>query len=102
MSKILHWHLSLNKNSLGEMSAVAASNYVHHISRSTRFFYHMNHDNYPNVYSGSDRGLLAHEYPVPADSFRLVHRGVDLIHMLHRGGLNFGMDIFCYLYERKT
>ena len=92
----------LNKNSLGEMSAAAASNYVHHISRSTRFFYHMNHDNYPNVYSGADRGLLAHEYPIPADSFRLVHRGVDLIHMLHRGGLNFGMDIFCYLYERKT
>ncbi len=91
----------LNKNSIGEMNSMAATNYIKHICRSTNYLFHMNHDNYPNIYEDGERGLLASEYPIPSDQFRLLYRGVEPFHMLHRGGLNLEMDIFCYLYGRR-
>lgn len=93
--------LFMNKNSLGEMTKEAVINYVGHITRSTRYFFHMNHDIYPNVYSNNRRGLLGHEYPVPKDKFNLLFRYPDVGHMLHRGRVDYNMDIFLYLYGRK-
>lgn len=93
--------LFVNKNSLGEMTREAASNYVRQVARSTRYFFHMNHDITPNVYDDRQRGLLGHEYPVPPDTFQLLLRYPDLGHLLGQGHLDFGMDIFQYLYERK-
>lgn len=94
--------LFVNKNSLGEMTSEAVVNYVGHIARSTaRYFFHMNHEIYPNVYADDRRGLLGHEYPVPADAFRLLFRYPDLGAMLHQGVLDYSMDIFTYLYERR-
>ncbi len=94
--------LFINKNSLGEMTKEAVINYINHITRATRYFFHMNHDIRPNIYSNNERGLLGHEYPIPMDKFRLLFRYPDIGHMLYQGGMDFSMDIFLYLYERKT
>jgi hypothetical protein len=93
--------LFINKNSLGEMTREAAANYVNLIVDSTRYFFHMNHDNFPNRYLDTSLGLLGYEYPVPEDKFKLLFRYPDIGHILHKGGLDFDMDIFFYLYERR-
>ena len=94
--------LFMNKNSLGEMTSKAAMNYVHHIANSTRYFFHMNHDIFPNVYSDSSPGLLGYEYPVPKDKFKLLFRYPDVGHMIFQGKVDYYMDIFLYLYERRV
>ena len=86
-----------NKDSLGEMTAES----VGHIARATRYFFHMNHDLYPNLYDGDVPGLLAHEYPVPSEQFKLLFRYPDVGHLLGLGGIDYSMDIFLYLYERR-
>ena len=93
--------LFMNKNSLGEMTRKAAINYVHHIANSTRYFFHMNHDIFPNVFSDSSPGLLGYEYPVPKDKFKLLFRYPDVGHMISQGKVDYYMDIFLYLYERR-
>lgn len=93
--------LFVNRNSLGEMTKEAVINYVEYITMSTRYFFHMNHDIYPNIYNNNSRGLLGHEYPVAMDKFKLLFRYPDVGHMLYLGGLDYRMDIFVYLYERK-
>ncbi len=92
--------LFLNHTSLGEMTRAAVANYVHLIGRATQYFFHLNHDNYPNLYTQGERGLLGYEYPLPPDQFRLLFRYPDIGHMLLTGGLDFRMDTFVYLYER--
>ncbi len=94
--------LFINKNSLGEMSKEAVANYVYYITSATRYFFHINHDIYPNIYSNNESGLLGYEYPVPADKFKLIFRYPDIGHLLYQGEVDFGMDLFLYLYERKT
>ena len=94
--------LFINKNSLGEMSRDSVNNYIEYISRSTKYFFHMNHELYPNVYSDNSRGLLGYEYPVPMDGFKLILRYPEMGYMLHRGHIDFNMDIFMYLYERRS
>jgi len=94
--------LFLNKNSLGEMTADAAANYVGHIARATDYFFHMNHEHYANVYADGARGLLGYEYPVPPESFKLVFRYPDLGLMTAGGYVDYGMDVFAYLYTRRA
>lgn len=93
--------LFLNKNSLGEMSEEATRHYISVIADASRFFFHMNHDVYPNEYGQEGRSLLGHEYPVPSGRFRLVFRYPDLGHLLGTGALDWRGDIFMYLYERR-
>lgn len=93
--------LFLNKNSLGEMTAESVHSYVGCISKATRgYFFHMNHDIHPNVYDNGERGMLSGEYPVPEDKFSLIFRYPDIGHMLYQGFVDFGADIFIYLYKR--
>lgn len=93
--------LFINKNSLGEMDKNSVNAYLRGIARATRYFFHLNHDVVPARIGDHQVGLLAHEYPVPADQFRLLLRYPDLGHLLfHEGEADFGMDIFLYLYER--
>ena len=92
--------LFVNKNSLGEMTKEAVVNYVDHITKSTKYFFHMNHDIYPRVYTDNSRGLLGYEYPVPMEKFKLIFRYPDVGHMLYRGSIDYKEDIFFYLYER--
>ena len=94
--------LFINKNSLGEMTAESVRAYLGHITRATRYFFHMNHDRYPNLYDDHQPGLLAHEYPVPVDQFKLLFRYADIGHLLGMGGVDYSMDIFLYLYERRA
>ncbi|MFH1879112.1 MAG: putative sugar O-methyltransferase [Candidatus Omnitrophota bacterium] len=91
--------LLVNKNSLGEMTKEAVENYMRYILKATKYFFHMNHDIYPNYYGHEERGLLGYEYPI--DNFKLLFRYPDISHMLYLGGLDFHQDIFLYLYERK-
>ena len=94
--------LFINKNSLGEMTKEAVINYINHIARSTRYFFHMNHEIYRNVFTDNSRGLLGYEYPVPMDKFKLIFRYPVIGHMLYQKGIDYkdAMDIFFYLYER--
>jgi len=92
--------LFTNINSLGEMDREAVTNYVGHIARTTRYFFHMNHDIHSPEVSGEKPGMLASEYPVPADRFRLLFRYLDAGHLLYHGFIDSQSDIFLYLYER--
>lgn len=94
--------LFVNKNSLGEMNSDAAVNYIKYISLSTKYFFHMNHDIYPNIYDDGKRGLLGYEYPINSEEFKLIMRYSDIGHMLHNGSFDKYMDIFFYLYEKRA
>lgn len=94
--------LFLNKNSLGEMNSAAAMNYLKFICPSTKYFFHMNHDIYPNIYEDGKRGLLGYEYPINTEEFKLIMRYPDIGHMLHNGSFDKYMDIFFYLYEKRV
>ena len=92
--------LFVNKNSLGEMTKEAVINYVDHITKATKYFFHMNHDIYPIVYADNSVGLRGYEYPVPMDKFKLMFRYPDIGHILNQRGIDYKEDIFLYLYER--
>jgi hypothetical protein len=94
--------LFMNTFSLGEMAPAAAAMYVGHVARTSRLFFHMNHDRVPNVFGDGSRSLLGYEYPMPHDRFRLMYRYPDLFHTTNRGFLNFASDTFAYLYERGS
>ena len=95
--------LFMNKNSLGEMARESVENFVSNIARATSgYFFHMNHDNYPNIYENGRVGLLGSEYPVPGDEFNLLLRYPDIGALLSQGWLDLNADRFFYLYERKS
>jgi len=94
--------LFMNVSSLGEMPADVARAFVADITRATRYFFHSNHDRRRNVYKDGSQGLLAHEYPIPSDRFRLVTRYPELFSSSVKGFLNFGEDYFVHLYKRST
>ena len=94
--------LFINKNSLGEMSPNAASNYVNYISSATKYFFHLNHEINKNNFSDNSASLLANEYPVPKDKFKLILRSPDIWSSFPSGKKDhFIEDIFIYLYEKK-
>ena len=94
--------LFINKNSLGEMPHKAMANFASHIACASDYFFHMNIENNPNMYSDGTVGPMASQYPVPMDSFRLLFRYPDLDHLLSQGFLDLRQDIFIYLYQRKN
>jgi hypothetical protein len=91
--------LFVNKNSLGEMTAAAARNYVRLIADSTRYFFHLNHERFRNDFGGGERSLLASEYEVP-EALKLLLRLPELGHGLVPDSVGGGSDIYLYLYER--
>jgi hypothetical protein len=94
--------LFINKNSLGEMNSDAVINYMKYINLSSEYFFHMNHEIYPNVYDEGNKGLLGYEYPIKIDDFKLIMRYPDISHMLYNGSFDKYMDIFFYLYQRRS
>ncbi len=92
--------LFINKNSLGEMEADAARNYVRIISRSARWFFHMNHERLRNDFGGGSRSLVASELGVPLDRFRRIVRYPEIGHATLQPFLGAESDIYLYLYER--
>ena len=93
--------LFLNKNSLGEMNPEAVDNFMKYINLSTEYFFHMNHDIFPNIYKDGKKGRLGYEYPVDIRDFKLIMRYPDIGHMLYNGSFDRYMDIFFYLYQRR-
>ena len=83
------------------MTRESATNYLKYITLSSNYIFHMNHDVFPNVYSDGESGLLGYEYPISSDDFLLLFRYPDMGHMLTKGGIDYYMDIFLYLYKRK-
>ena len=94
--------LFLNKNSLGEMNPEAVDNFMKYINLSTEYFFHMNHDIFPNIYKDGKKGRLGYEYPVDIRDFKLIMRYPDIGHMLYNGSFDRYMDIFFYLYQRRV
>jgi hypothetical protein len=93
--------LFINTHSLGEIPADTAADYITEATRRCDWFFHINHE-----YGRTDQGprqdsLLAGEYPVPADEFRLVWRQPEMLHALFRGYLDREFDAFIYLYGRR-
>ena len=101
IEKLKSVDLFVNECSLGEMTPEAATNYVHHIARSTRYFFHMNHDRFRNHYDGGRMSLLGREYPI-GDQFTLLFRYPELKHILFNGTIDLNNDTFIYLYERNA
>jgi len=93
--------LFINKNSLGEINIDAAKLFIKHITKSTNYFFHMNHDNYPYQFSDNSKILLSNEYPIDDKKFRLLFRYPDLGHFSPSGFYNYDNDIFLYLYQKK-
>jgi len=92
----------LNQNSLGEMLSDTAHKFIQIISKSTKeYFFHLNHDNYQNIFEDNSSGLLASEYPLDMEKFKLMFRYPDLGHLTYRGKIDYYMDIFVYLYQVK-
>jgi len=94
-------NLFMNMCSLGEMDSDAAKNYVKHITNSTKYFFHMNHSIFPNIYSDGSRGLLSYEYPIQKKQFKLLFKYPDFGHSLSDGSLDYYSDMFMYLYEKR-
>jgi len=94
-------NLFINKNSLGEMTNEAATNYLNFILDSTDYFFHMNHEIYRNIFSVDSQSFLNREFPIRRDNFQLLYRYPDIWHMLQNGKIDFYMDIFMYLYKKK-
>jgi hypothetical protein len=91
-----------NYASLGEMTAEAARTYVSAITRATKYFFHVNHEVFRNVYGEGDASLLAHEYPVPAEEFDLLSRSPELFISTLNGTLDYASQSFVYLYGRRV
>lgn len=94
--------LFLNTNSLGEMRMDAACNYLKHICRSARYLFHLNHETKTNIFSEDEgRSLVAAEFPIPPEQFRLLMRYPDLIQRSFGDKFGWNEDMFFYLYEKK-
>ena len=93
--------LFINMCSLGEMEKETVKKYCKYISKSSNFFFHMNHDVYRNKFSTSKSGLLSNEYPI-GNEFTLVSKYLDIFHFIHLdGNIHFKNDIFAYLYKKN-
>jgi putative sugar O-methyltransferase len=96
--------LFLNKNSLGEMKPNTVHKYIEHISYSTNYFFHMNHEKIRNNFDDGTQSLLNNEYLLPEDKFDLIFRQADLGHIIYRGEFEINSDIddiFMYLFKKK-
>jgi len=96
--------LFLNKNSLGEMDSHTVHKYIEYISKSSNYFFHMNHEKFRNLFNNGTKSLINSEYPISENEFDLIFRYPDLGHLIYRGELELDYsdvhDIFMYLYKK--
>lgn len=93
--------LFVNENSLGEIEASACENYVKEICRSSKAFWHRNHEVRRFNFDGNTTSLLNREYPVPEDRFAKVFRHADLNSLVSGARMNRDSDMFCYYYRLR-
>ena len=74
--------------------------YLNVITSCTKYFFHMNHEKWVHTYDDGSSGVLASDYNIPDDKYKLLMRYPDLAHLTYEGGINYNHDIFFYLYER--
>ena len=93
--------LFVNKNSLGEMMPNTSKKLVENICRTTKTFFHINHETERNFFEDGSKSLLNKEYPVPSN-FDLLFRYPDLAHMTYDSvKINYESDIFVYCYQKN-
>ena len=93
--------LSINKNSLGEIEANAAKNYIKHIHRTSKYFFSMNHEYFRNNFENGKQSLVNQEYNKDG-KFKELIRYPDLGHLIYENNkLDFDNNIFFYIYEKK-
>lgn len=94
--------LFVNKNSLGEMMPNTSKKLIDNICRSTKTFFHINHETFRNCFENNTKSLLNKEYPIHKD-FQLLFRYPDLNHLIYENGkLDYDSDIFVYCYQKKS
>ncbi len=94
--------LAINKNSLGEMDSDAAKNYLYHITRTSKYFFSMNHEHIRNYFSDGKKSLLNSEYNLDK-KFKTLIKYPELGHLIGENNkLDYhGSDILFYIYEKK-
>lgn len=93
--------LAINKNSLGEMDPEAATNYLRHIIRTSKYFFSMNHEHFRNTFSDGKKSLVNSEYNLDKKLKKLV-RYPDLGHLIWENNkLDYDSNILFYIYEKK-
>ena len=93
--------IALNMSSLGEMNPAACRRFVSEICRVSDGFWHMNHEFNRNAFEDGTSSLVNPEYPVPAETFRLVLRYIESVNALCKGRFDDGYDIYGYYYRRR-
>jgi len=94
--------LAINKNSLGEMDPEAAKNYLSHITRTSKYFFSVNHEHVRNSFSDGKKSLLNSEYNLDK-KFKTLIKYPELGHLIWENNkLDYdGSDILFYIYEKK-
>jgi putative sugar O-methyltransferase len=94
-------NIFFNKCSLGEMNKKTVKAYISEIERiSDGYFFHLNQDFHYRNFNSKERNLLASEYPIDAKKFNLLFRYLDVSGFVHDKFLNYGNDIFIYIYKK--
>ena len=92
--------LFMNTNSLGEMRAITARQYITHIARLAKYFFHRNKEFSPRRFPDGSNGLIAPQFNIP-ESAKLEWRYPCIIQNVHRHvrTLDYHNDTFTYLYK---
>ena len=93
--------LFINTFSLGEMKKNTAENYLNYITKSAKLFFHINQHTVPNIFSDGSKGLLAYEYKIPPEKFKLLSCSPHIGDMFDQTRIE-GKNMFCFshLYEK--
>jgi putative sugar O-methyltransferase len=91
----------INLNSLGEMSPETTTKFVSEITRTSKYFWHMNHEFIRNDFTPTSSSLINCEYGLPNDQFRQVVRYQDIGHAIYKGNFDLNSDIYCYVYKNN-
>ena len=93
--------LFVNENSLGMMTPALCKLFVQHICRTSRAFWHRNHEVRRNRFADGTTSLVNQEYPICRDRFWQVIRHCDIARVVGDEKPTSRKDMFWYYYRRK-
>jgi hypothetical protein len=93
--------LFINENSLGVMPPSACRLFVKEICRSSKAFWHRNHEVRRNPFGDGATSLVNREYPIDRDQFREVVRYCDVARLVGHDRSTIKNDMYWYYYRRK-
>lgn len=92
---------AINKNSLGEMDPEAAQNYLIHITRTSKYFFSMNHERFRNMFSDGKKSLVSSEFNLEKNFKKLI-RYPDLGHLIWENNkVDYDSNILFYIFEKR-